>query len=1185
MNEDDGLEIAIEAKAQNARKNLKELINDLNYTAREIKSIQTTLNNKTGTEKTLVNIKEGLKQIRLQVDETGKLIKSTIKSTSPQTLSQNLSNIVQQNIGKFYLLWNLTKRIRDTIKGWVTNSVDFQETVNLFNVSMGSAYQEATKFQNKLSEAFGTSRTEMMKFQATYKNIMSSMGNLSTQTTEKISETLTLMALDYSSLFNVKQDTAMTKIQSALTGSIRPIRAESGYDISDLTITAKAQELGVEKSSSELSQMEKRLLRIIVLMEQMRNTGAMNDLARTIESQSNQIKVLQNQLQELGVWLGNVFIGTIGQILPYINGFVMALKEIVKTLAIFVGYKDTTTGLGDVFETTDESTGDIANNLGSASASAKELKRTLMGFDVLNVITTPKDSSGGGGASSGVGTIDPKILDALKDYDSLMEKVRMKATDIRDKIMDWLGFIKKINPLTGEISWELRDGLTRLEKILDVVKLIGTAFLSWKVSKTITNLLKNLGILNKTQAFQLAFGITLTATGIFAQYMGTKHLLDGDVDIFTLLETFLGTAGGTFGIVSILKATKWGKTLSLGKQISIGLGIMLALQQIQIGTEALKEGDIGKAIITQLANGIGGFVIGYKLGGWKIGLTIALAVTAITTISELISSDVLKFEDVNKNAMESIKERNKATKEYIQSLKDERKAIEDEMNTSLIQIGYTEKLITELGNLVDQNGNVIDGYEDRVSFILNQLNSSLGTEYSLVNNQITQNGKLVTSYNEIENSISKIIEMKKAEIVLEANKEVYQNALKERMNIYKNLQKAQSEYNESLQELYYATESNLNTDDLEDYVADTLKTLNEAKEAYSQNARDIIYFENLQTAVITEDREKINQAVSDITSTYESEGEKVQANLADRIVDAKNFAEQSKQIYAENGKEINEQEEARLNAGITTLTNKLLEQSQTIEALTPSILENWKTLAKDSTETYNSIISSLPEDVRLVIETMSGTVNSTSPEQLEKWVNLAKTNEQGFVNGLSKLPEDTRTKIMEMLTAVANQQGATSVAGINLGTTFKNSVESVKADLSNSITMDENSTRSKLSNFGTKISKILKDIIPSVSLVGNLVGGVFGIKARASGGIPPVGELFLSREAGPEFVGRMGNRNVVANNDQIVASVSQGVANAVRSVLGNGFNNGASYNLYLDGKQITDVVQKRININDNVVGA
>lgn len=50
----------------------------------------------------------------------------------------------------------------------------------------------------------------------------------------------------------------------------------------------------------------------------------------------------------------------------------------------------------------------------------------------------------------------------------------------------------------------------------------------------------------------------------------------------------------------------------------------------------------------------------------------------------------------------------------------------------------------------------------------------------------------------------------------------------------------------------------------------------------------------------------------------------------------------------------------------------------------------------------------------------------------------------------------------------------------------------------------------------------------------------------ADGGIPGYGELFVAREAGPEFVGSFGSRNVVMNNDQIVAAVSGGVYDAVR---------------------------------------
>ena len=54
----------------------------------------------------------------------------------------------------------------------------------------------------------------------------------------------------------------------------------------------------------------------------------------------------------------------------------------------------------------------------------------------------------------------------------------------------------------------------------------------------------------------------------------------------------------------------------------------------------------------------------------------------------------------------------------------------------------------------------------------------------------------------------------------------------------------------------------------------------------------------------------------------------------------------------------------------------------------------------------------------------------------------------------------------------------------------------------------------------------------------------------AKGGFPKEGQMFVAREAGPEMVGSIGNRTAVANNDQIVESVSSGVYKAVVSAMG-----------------------------------
>ena len=67
----------------------------------------------------------------------------------------------------------------------------------------------------------------------------------------------------------------------------------------------------------------------------------------------------------------------------------------------------------------------------------------------------------------------------------------------------------------------------------------------------------------------------------------------------------------------------------------------------------------------------------------------------------------------------------------------------------------------------------------------------------------------------------------------------------------------------------------------------------------------------------------------------------------------------------------------------------------------------------------------------------------------------------------------------------------------------------------------------------------------------------------ADGGLPSVGQHFIAREAGPELVGNIGRSSAVVNNDQIVQSVSQGVAQAVAGVMSSGGSGDQPINLYL----------------------
>ena len=99
------------------------------------------------------------------------------------------------------------------------------------------------------------------------------------------------------------------------------------------------------------------------------------------------------------------------------------------------------------------------------------------------------------------------------------------------------------------------------------------------------------------------------------------------------------------------------------------------------------------------------------------------------------------------------------------------------------------------------------------------------------------------------------------------------------------------------------------------------------------------------------------------------------------------------------------------------------------------------------------------------------------------------------------------------------------------------------------------------------------------------------IPAYAGGGFPPVGQLFIARENGPEMVGQIGNKTAVANTDNIVESISNGVSNANEDLINviyattqqliNAIRENGDKAVYLDNRRVSAAVtdmQSRHNL-------
>lgn len=440
---------------------------------------------------------------------------------------------------------------------------DYSETLNLFEVSLGKVedeygnldkvsseyYMKAIKFQNTLEEKLGVNKKETMEYQALFNQMSKSMG-IADNYAYMLSENFTKLGLDISSLFNIDEASAMNKLRAGLAGQTKPLR-DLGLDITQQSLTPIAKELGLEKSIKQLNQAEKMCLRYIAVLRQ--TQSAQGDMAKTVESQANQMRIFNNQLYMLKTNVGAFFSGILTNMLPYINGIMMALNALIKTLASMFGVQmKAVNGISSV-------SAGVADDLGNANDKAKKLKAQLMGFDEIHNITLKDDSDDDTGA---LGSVDQRILDAMKEYDNLMADVDMKATRIRDKIMDWLGFTKEINPETGEITWKLKEGYTNIEKIGTIIgtlgilvglnkilKVIGAIVNSplWKLIESIFKVIKNImQVLIDSGALSTIAGIISVISGAFLWLSG---IFDIVTDKGTPLIQFLKVLAGTLLVV------------------------------------------------------------------------------------------------------------------------------------------------------------------------------------------------------------------------------------------------------------------------------------------------------------------------------------------------------------------------------------------------------------------------------------------------------------------------------------------------------------------------------------------------------------------------------------------------------------------------------------------------------------
>lgn len=881
-------------------------------------------------------IKNSIVSLKSQLDKIGnntgipKLNKQIQKSSG---FSKTLKGIA--GIGTAVVTGR--KMIR-TLQGMTEESVNFVETSNLFSVSMGKGlqslngyYEKAVRFQNELQEKLGVNIAESMNYQALFNSMSKSMG-ISAKYSYILSENFTKLGYDLASLYNIDPENAMQKLRAGLAGQTKPLR-DLGLDITQQSLQPIVDELGINRSIKNMSQAEKMILRYIAVLKQAQI--AQGDFANTMDSPANQLRIFNAQVIAFKRNMGNLWQGFLGGILPYVNAVMMVINELLKMVAKLFGFK-----VSDQKVNLSANIGadDLASDLGTASGKAKELKNQLMGFDEINNISLPSSSGGGSGGVSG--GIDQRLLDAMKEYDNLMDKVKDKSTKIRDKIMQWLGFTKKINPLTGEISWEYTGMSKQAKTILGILKAIVGLYIGTKLLKFIGWLNTLRKVLLGTQEATTSFQVGLALLGKRARTTWTVLKLGVEQ-----IKIYMKNGDGFF---KALGKTNSAMLSLIPNTVKVTGGIAGLTVSTYSAFSSMKKLGEGSAKTGETIGKLSLSVAGATASGALLGSTFGPAGTAIGALAGAtvsLTASLLGYATGVQDARIQTSLSNDEVKKLTDNLNKSKQAYENTIDSiknsaesKLIDVERSKELSKELKDLVDSNGKVKKGYEETADYILGEMNEALGTELSRKGDLITINGKVVNSYEELKESIEKTVKAKKEEIrqeaILELNKEKMKRKIQLEMEIAEAKKKAQKAATD-----FYNAES---------------EGMNGLSATFSKKQKDIcnrMIETNNTVKSLSNEYEAICGELKTTTDLMTSDIVKDYSKIADSTIES-------------------------LNKG-----------TKAVNDLTPEQQNAWRELATNNYDEYKNKLNQLSPDVQKEIQKMTGIIvqetNNAVP-QVEK---------------------------------------------------------------------------------------------------------------------------------------------------------------------------------------------------------
>jgi hypothetical protein len=322
-------------------------------------------------------------------------------------------------------------KIGEYIKDSITEGMDAIESENLFGVAMGNMADQARAFSENLQAQFGLNGYEVRKNTANFYMMAEGLGFASGQAYDMATK-MTQLSYDMASFRNRSPQDTFDALSGAMVGNTERLRG-MGIVLNEHMIKQQAYKMGLATTGKELDQTAKSMAVYQLVMQQ--TSKDQGDLARTINSPANQLRVLRSQLELLRISIGRAFMPIAQIVLPLLNEFVRGLVTVTGYVAQFM---EALFGTSPAATQTANTAVDMAkgyDQLGtSIEGAAKKAKGSVAGFDQVNTLSMPDSGAGAGSGAGGGGGISMPPLDTTTGTGAVNEmstKIKKFAEDTK----------------------------------------------------------------------------------------------------------------------------------------------------------------------------------------------------------------------------------------------------------------------------------------------------------------------------------------------------------------------------------------------------------------------------------------------------------------------------------------------------------------------------------------------------------------------------------------------------------------------------------------------------------------------------------------------------------------------------------------------------------------------------------